>query len=458
MKKSVGRRALSPSLSRRDFLALMSASAVGVSLGGCAVNPVTGRQQLMLLSEGQEVAIDREQSPHQFSADFGITQDSGLNRYVGAMGDELASRSHRPEMPYSFQVVNANYINAYAFPGGSVALTRGIMLELEDEAELAALLGHEIAHVNARHAAQRMTKGIIAQLAVVGAGLAVAGSEDRQGLAPLVQTLGGLASGALLAHYSRENEREADDLGMEYAARAGHNPAGMVGLHRMLTEQAKNKPNALELMFSTHPMSSERLATAENTLAQRYPELRNTPRNRERYQDQIAGLRRLQPAIAAQQAGEKELARERFVQAEPHLQEALKLAPEDYPGLILMSRCQFGLGKKSEAVRYAEAARKVYPREPQALQLAGITRLASGDSQSAHRYFAAYDQLLPGNPNTTFLKGVALENMGQNQAAAREYLQYLQQAGSGGQTGYARQRLTDWGVLQPPPAPPKPAR
>ncbi len=445
MKSSSHRRGRRHDLNRRDFLALMSASALGATLGGCAVSPVTGRRQLMLLSEGQEVAMDREHAPHQFSADFGVSQDSGMNNYVESLGQDLAVRSHRPGMPYSFQVVNANYVNAYAFPGGSIGVTRGIMLEMEDEAELAALLGHEVGHVNARHTAQRMTRGMIAQLTVVGATVAVA--SESQGLAPLVQTVGGLSAGALLAHYSRENEREADDLGMEYASRAGQNPAGMVDLHGMLLEQSERKPNALELMFATHPMSSERKATAERMLRQQYHEQGNRPRHGERYQDNIAGLRRLKPAIELQQEGEGEMARENFARAESYFKESLEMAPEDYPGLILMARCQYGLGKKEEAARYADLAREVYPGEAQALQVAGIVRLGLEDNEVAHQHFVAYDRILPGNPNTTFLKGVSLENMGRHRDAAREYQQYLQMVPNGGQAGYARQRLTEWGAM-----------
>ncbi|ADH85615.1 M48 family metalloprotease [Desulfurivibrio alkaliphilus] len=435
-------------LSRRDFLALMSASAVGFTLGGCAVNPVTGRRELMLLSEAQEVAVDQEHAPHQLSADFGVSQDNKLNAYVAALGHDLAEHSHRPGMPYSFQVVNANYINAYAFPGGTIGVTRGIMLEMGDEAALAALLGHEIGHVNARHAAQRMTRGMIAQITVIGATVAVASSEDRQGLAPLVQTLGGLSAGALLAHYSRENEREADDLGMEYADRAGQNPAGMVALHRMLLEQSQRKPNALELMFATHPMSSERVERAEQQMARRYRQQQDRPRHAERYQDSIADLRRLAPAIREQQEGEREMAREKFAQAEPHFKKALQLAPADYTGLVLMARCQYGLGKKEEAAHYADLARESYPGEAQALQVAGIARLGLGANEEAYQHFVEYDQVLPGNPNTIFLQGVSLENMGRRQDAARNYMKYLQQVGEGGQSVYARQRLTEWGVLE----------
>lgn len=434
-------------LTRRDFLQLLSVSALGM-LNGCTENPVTGQRQLMLVSEGQEVSIDREQSPHQFSADYGTVQDARLNGYLASVGGNLARNSHRPEMPYSFRGVNANTINAYAFPGGSIAATRGILLELNDEAELAALLGHEIGHVNARHAAQRMSTGIVTQLAVAGATAVVAVSEDQQGLAPLVQTLGGLSAGALLARYSRENEREADALGMAYAARAGQNPAGMVGLHRLLVEQGKNKANALELMFATHPMSSERLATAQAEANGRYRQLHGVDRRRERYMDNTATLRRLRPAVLEQQNGEKEMAGKNFSRAEPHFARALQLAPEDYTGLLLMAKCQFALDKKQAASQYAEQAKRVYPGEAQALHVAGIASLSQGKNQAALKDFDAYDRLLPGNPNLLFLKGVALEGLGQREAAAGHYQHYLQEVRSGGQSQYARQRLVQWGFIK----------
>lgn len=447
MPSPVHRPVRSRRLSRRHFLQLLSLSAVGV-FSGCAANPVTGQRQLMLVSESQEVGLDRENSPHQFSADYGTVQDAGLNDYLSSVGRDLARSSHRPEMPYSFRAVNANYINAYAFPGGSIAATRGILLELNDEAELAALLGHEIGHVNARHAAQRMSTGIVAQLAVAGATVAAASSEDKQGLAPLVQTLGGLGAGALLARYSRDNEREADSLGMAYAARAGQNPEGMVGLHRLLVAQSKEKPGALDLMFATHPMSSERLATAQAEVEGRYRALQGVDRRQQRYMDNTVALRRLKPAIQEQQKGEKEMGRKNFTQAEPHFARALQLAPDDYPGLLLMAKCQFGLNDKQAASRYAEQAKKVYPGEPQALHVAGILSLSQGRNEAALRDFDAYDRLLPGNPNTTFLKGVSQEGMGRKQAAAVHYQRYLQQVRSGGQSQYAHQRLVDWGVIK----------
>ncbi|MGD9369513.1 MAG: M48 family metalloprotease, partial [Desulfobacteraceae bacterium] len=150
-----------PTLTRRQFLYLSSMSAAGW-LVACATNPVTGKSQFMLVSEQQEIDLDKRNSPHQFSTDYGAVQDSNLNAYVSQTGRRLAGLSHRPQMPYSFRVVNANYVNAYAFPGGSIAVTRGIMLKMRNEGELAALLGHELGHVNARHTAEIQSKAQVA--------------------------------------------------------------------------------------------------------------------------------------------------------------------------------------------------------------------------------------------------------------------------------------------------------
>ena len=147
-------------LTRRKFLWISSVSTAGL-ITGCATNPVTGKKQFMLMSEQQEISMDKQYAPHQFSADYGAAQDHMMNSYVTQVGKKLAAVSHRPKMPYSFRVVNATYVNAYAFPGGSIAATRGIMIGMDSEAELAGLLGHEIGHVCARHTAERYSKTMI---------------------------------------------------------------------------------------------------------------------------------------------------------------------------------------------------------------------------------------------------------------------------------------------------------
>ena len=188
-------------LTRRKFLKYSlytGISATGIpSLIACAVNPVTGEKQFMMISKEQEIQIDKAQSPHQFSSDYGVCQNSKLNNYVSSVGKKLTTKVHRLDMPYSFRCVNATYINAYAFPGGSIAATRGILLKLENEAQLAALFGHELGHVNARHSARQMSKGTLTSLLVGGIAIAAGSKSDTAG--GIAQQLGMLSQGMLLS-------------------------------------------------------------------------------------------------------------------------------------------------------------------------------------------------------------------------------------------------------------------
>lgn len=435
-------------MTRRDFLWLVSASTastlVATQLGGCAADPVTGQQRLMLMSEAEEIAVDKQHAPHQFSNDYGVIQDASINRYLTEVGNGIAGISHRPHMPYSFQVVNANYINAYTFPGGSMACTRGIMVEMEDESSLAALLGHETGHVNARHTARRQTQTVLATVALGGVAFAASRSERLGGASDLIYGIGALGAGALLAHYSRENEREADALGLEYMVKAGHNPQGMVDLMAMLQSESRRQPNALELMFSTHPMSDERFQTAQREAHEKYGTAANRQIRRERYMDNTASLRRIKPMIKTLQQGETQMAKEEYNKAEDSFRQALRQQPNDYCGLVLMAKCQIALDKPAEAQRYLQQARAAYPEEGQALHLQGISQLALRQPEAAAASFREYERRLPGNPNTQFLLGVSYENMQNRPAAARYYQAYLQQAGDNQQSRYAASRLREW--------------
>ncbi|VEN73110.1 Peptidase M48 Ste24p [Candidatus Desulfarcum epimagneticum] len=433
-------------MSRRDFMRLSSLGLAGLA-AGCATNPVTGQSQLMLLPESAEISLDKKNSPHQFSADYGELQDKALNRYISDMGQKIAALSHRPHMPYSFRGVNAAYVNAYAFPGGSVAATRGILLVLENEAELAGLMGHEIGHVNARHTAERMTKGLLLTALIQGAAL-YAGTRDES-VQEIVTGLGGIGAGMLLAKYSRDDERQADDLGMRYMEKAGWNPNGMTGLMERLLAMSSGKPNVIERMFSSHPMSRERRDRARQSAARRYGAWpRDSRLGKERYMDHTAGLRKIKGAVESLWEGEKEMAKKRYSQAEAHYEKALKIAPDDYAGLLMMSKCQLAQKRPEEARRYAEKAKAVNPGEPQALHVDGLGKLMAGRFQAAHADFAAYERALPGNADTIFLKARSLEGMGDTRASAREYARFLQSAKTGGQARYAHQRLVDWGHIQ----------
>jgi len=403
----------------------------------------------MIVSEDQEIAVDKENSPHQFSADYGALQDKALNDYIDRTGKRIAAQTHRTDMPYSFRGVNATYVNAYAFPGGSIACTRGILLALDNEAELAGLLGHELGHVNARHTGARMSKGMLAQGLVAVAGVAVAAGTESAALGGLTMGLGSIGAGALLAKYSRDDERQADALGMEYMVRSNYNTEGMVGLMDVLRSLSKHKPNALELMFATHPMSDERYKTAVETAGTKYESAKDFPLHRERYMDHTAKLRAKKGAIEEMQNGEKAMAKKDFPTAEGHFRKALKEAPEDYAGLCMMSKCLMAQKKHKQARRYAERAKHVYPEEAQAHHLSGITKLARRDFGRAYEDFSSYEKLLPGNPNTIFLEAYSLERMGRRRDAANEYYRYLNTVNQGDQARYAYGRLVEWGYVKP---------
>ncbi len=432
-------------LTRRDFLQLTTLAGAGI-ITGCAANPVTGKSQLMLVSEDQEIQIDHKNSPYQFSADYGTVQDPLLASYMEQAGRRIAAKTHRPQMPYDFKVVNATYINAYAFPGGSIATTRGILLSLDNEAELAALLGHELGHVNARHTAEQMSKGQLTQ-GVIGGLAAIAGTQG-QIYGQIASQVGAIGAGALLASYSRENEHEADKLGLEYMVKTGYGTDGFVGLMDMLNSMNKHQSSTMELLFATHPMSSERYRIAVDRVAKDYKYAHGQPLYRDRYMDHIASLRKIEPAIKKLQAGERAMAKKQYPQAEKLYGQALQQASDDYAGLVMMAKCQLVQNKYAAAQRYADRAKKVYPQEAQGYHLAGFAKIKEKKFASALADFNSYDKILPGNPGIVFLKGLSLEGMQKKEQAAQQYYNYLQVVRQGDSAKHAYRRLVDWGYVK----------
>ena len=437
-----------PALTRREFLQLSALSSAAV-LTGCATNPVTGQRELMLFNQDDEIRMDREACPHQFSADYGAVRDARLNAYLSEVGRGIAANTHRPGMPYSFRGVNASYVNAYAFPGGSIAATRGILLDLDNEAELAALLGHEIGHVNARHTAHAMSKNALITGGLAIAAAVVGQSERYKDYSPLVLGLGGVGAGLLLARYSRDDERQADQLGMEYLTRAGHNPDGMIGLMEKLRALQKDKPNALDLMFATHPMSDERYRTAVARAQADYAAARSRPLNRERYQDSTAELRKIRAAVESIQRGDEQAGAEKWQAAEEHYANALRQAPDDYEALLKRAQSCLRQQKTAAGRDYALKARAVYPDEPHAWHVCGLAELRLERYDAALQEFTRYDAKLPGNAFTAFYKGRALDGLGRKADAAPLYRQFLQENSAGAEADYARERLNAWGLPLP---------
>lgn len=429
-------------LTRRDTLWLFGAATA--SLQGCAVSPVTGERILVGMSETQEQAIDQQQAPHQFSQDLGAIQQEPVNAYVREVGQRLHAVSHRPNMPYSYRVLNANYVNAYTFPGGAMGLTRGIMVDMDDEAQLAALLGHELGHVNARHSAQRRGQAMVVD--VVAKGLDAATRDS--GWAPLIGLGTQLGSSMWLSSYSRGNEHEADALGQAYMVKAGYPATGMTRLHEMLVDQEGEAPSVLATMFSSHPMSTERRDRARMAAETTYADSVKASVRRERYMDNTTALRKLKPAIKACQNGESAMSARKVDEATNQFRTALKQAPRDYAANLRMAQCMHAQNKLSEARAYVDNARNAYPQEAQSHKLMASLSLQQRNPQAALQSLNTFDRLLPGDQGVLFLKGVSLEAMGQREQAAQHYTDYLKQVRAGDASQHAYGRLKAWGYAK----------
>ena len=274
------------------------------ALAGCVINPVTGERELALVSAADEVAIGEAQyapSRQMQGGDYVI--DPALTRYVASVGQRLANVSDRA-LPYEFVVLNSPVPNAWALPGGKIAINRGLLMELGSEAELAAVLGHEIVHAAARHGALAMQRGMLLQTAVL-ATAAATGRGDYSGLA-----VGAASLGAQLINQrnGREAELESDYYGMVYLSRAGYDPQAAVTLQETFLRLSQNRPEQgwLEGLFTSHPPSAERVTTNRAT-AETLPA--GGELGRERYAAALAAMNRIAPAYEAYEDARRALAR-----------------------------------------------------------------------------------------------------------------------------------------------------
>lgn len=433
----------------KRWLVTCAASALAAILfWGCVTNPITGQSQFSFVGRSELLNLSRQAVPAQFSADYGVINDVALNNYVSLVGRKLVATLKPsdvvyPDMPFSFQVVNAAYINAYAFPDGTIAVTRGMMAELRNEAQLAAVLGHEIAHVNCGHTAAAISRGTIYDLLTQGTAgyLASKGSA----WADLAGAAGQLGGAVALANYSREQERQADQGGMEYMVRAGYDPQGMIELMQLLVRISGTTPSALEQMFASHPMSTERLQTAQERLRTHYAGVNRGENGMAAYQNATASLRADTPAIQQFEVAARELARQQPVAAMRAAQQGLRSKPNDYTGLLLLAQAEQMAGNQDAAYRAATQAMRTQPNGARARSILAQSALQKGDYTQAIAHLNSFEQMVPGEPRTAFFKGLAYEGAGNRSEATREYAAFVRKTGQTSREGrHAAQRLQQY--------------
>ncbi len=286
---------------RRLLAASLLAATLLAACGTQVVNPVTGQTERTAMDEASEMT-EGAKAHQDVLKEYGAVDDAKLQAYVGGLGQRLAAQSHRPNLPWTFTVLDSPEINAFALPGGYVYVTRGIMAYLESEAELAGVMGHEIGHVTARHAAQRATRqqnagiGVIAAT-VLGAVLEVGGLSGATSIASKASQS---AAAGYVASYSRDQESQADELGAEYLARNRYDPKNMVDVIQVLKSQeqfaidsakaeGKQAP-AKSSWLSTHPANDKRLADIRAYAARYQGQTGYDDDGRDRYLKAIAGM------------------------------------------------------------------------------------------------------------------------------------------------------------------------
>lgn len=252
-------------------------------LDSCAKNPVTGRNELMLMSREQEIAMGQQSDP-EIVAFFGVYEDERLQKFISEKGKQMTAVSHRKELPYEFKIVDSPVVNAFAVPGGFVYFTRGIMAHFNNEAQFAGVLGHEIGHITARHSAKQYSNAMLGQVGLVAGSII---SPEFAQVADLAQT--GLQ--LLFLKFGRDAESQSDKLGVEYSTKIGYDASEMAGFFSTL-DRLSSGGEEVPTFLSTHPDPADRERKVEKLAAdwRRKTKATDLDVNRDSYLKMIDGI------------------------------------------------------------------------------------------------------------------------------------------------------------------------
>jgi beta-barrel assembly-enhancing protease len=422
----------------------------------CGVNPVTKEREFQFVSQEKEIAIGTQNySPARQSQGGDYIIDPELTAYVQNIGKRLAAVSDRPDLPYEFTVLNDSIPNAWAMPGGKIAFNRGLLYELNSEAELAAVMGHEIVHAAARHGAKNMERGIFLKGAMIAVGIGAQNSDYGNLI------VGGSQLGAQLlsSKYGRDAESESDLYGMRYMKKAGYDPAAAVTLQETFVRLSEGRQsNFITGLFASHPPSPERVAANKVTLtemgaggemgrevyAKKVAHLKATQAAYKAYDDSVAALKKndidtasklAKKAIAGEPRearfqellGDIALTQKQPEQALGYYAKAIKMQPDYFKPHIQSGIALFNMGKKKEAEPYLARANELLPTAPghallgQLAEERGDTNLAlqhyqvaaTSNSEIGKDATARAMRIdFPRNPSKYLQSGVLADNQG----------------------------------------------
>lgn len=399
----------------------------------CATNPVTGQTELMLVSEQSEIEIGKQAAPSVKWEFGGLYRDTTLESYLGNIVNQLWKNSERPNLPVEFHIQNTSIPNAFALPG-YVAITRGLLSEMENEAQFASVIGHEIGHVMARHTAQRMSRIQLQQLGLAIGSAALGGKSGSDALL----TMGAVGSSLLLLKYDRSQEIQADRLGVRYMSELGYDPYEALSAHRVLKKvvdgylmrqgESRRGDNVITNLLSTHPRQEVRLAEIQSMIDSLPPyRVRGDGKFSGVFQDAIKKIKKTNEVYFIYDRAEKYYREEDFVRAESKVKEAISLNSSQAPFHNLLGFIKIRQKKYREAEKSLQRALSVNPGYQPSIYGMGFIRLEEGDYNQAIDKFRESLELYPNHGPTYFGLGKGYFNTHQYSKAI-PYLRKFAQA------------------------------
>lgn len=399
-----------------------------VAAPGCITDPVTGKRVIGLpTSTEEEIAQGNSYAPSFKSQYEGAYPDADLQDYCGQIVLGMAKKSHRPDLPWNFTILNSSEVNAFALPGGTVCITRGLLWRLDDEAEFAGVMGHEIGHVTHRHSVQSAGRQAIFAGLITLAGVAAQQSDSEW--ADLGVTLGAVGGQLLLLKYSRGQESESDEMGVEYSYEAGYDPREMADVFRTF-EKLKAGQDSAPVWLSTHPLDQDRIDAIDRMVEKDIPDVgsRSLVKTTPAWNQKLARLRAAQKVYDDYDAANRryaEAAKAGDAAGMRAVLPAIRSCQQRLPGHALFVSAEgvilHRLGDTATAKRKFEAAIAVQDDlfEPHA-HLAAIA-YERGDAATTLREGERARELFPHHPMPYYFVGRTLDRQGKTAEAAKYY-------------------------------------
>jgi len=437
-------------INKKFVVLFLSSLTILLIIYNCAYNPVNCKKELSFMSESMEQKTGEQYYPFYTQVSNGLFPDKELQEYVSQVGNSLLNHPHRRNFKYEFNVINTSVPNAYALPGGKVSITRGLLVKMQNEDQLAGVLGHEIGHINARHTADRYTKTILAQAVLLAGAYYLEKKNVKQ--SEIYIAAGFFGSQLTLLKYSRDNEREADKLGVEYMVNSGYNPQGYVELMEILKSLHDREPSKLEAFFSTHPLTSERIADAKNLIASQYSVHSSTRDLKTQvFAEKTNILKLTEKAYSTFDEGIALLKNKNYKEAEKKFNDAINQYNKDSLFYSYLSFTKSKLGNYRDALNVAEKAVSLYPDFYIARLVKGIALAELKDYNNAIIELNQANNLVASsNATAAFYLAKSYDEIKDITKAVASYKKVLELTEEPEMVNYAKSRLS---ILAPEPAP-----